>query len=165
MPARELGDHQRAAAGVDREHPVPGRRRNRLERALHPVGVRVLERVGHPAARVVDEDVDRTQSFLGGIEQEAGGGLVDEVGLDGYRPASHLLDRTRHAVGVAGSGASVRLGASREVVVRLAQIGDQNRSARSSERRRGRGADPVVGAGDDRDMTVQVEVDGHAVSP
>jgi hypothetical protein len=117
-----------------------------------PIRARRRERVLHPAGRVVDQDVDRPELLLGGVEQARGHGRVGEVGLDRDRSATAGPDLGHHVIGVRGAVPPVRLGHGRIDRVAYPPERAQHRAATGSKRECGRRPDAVVGTGHDRDV-------------
>src|SRR6266705_1320479 len=85
VPGERLGQHERAG-DVDREHPVPGRRRHVEQRPV---------RVG---SRVVDEDVRRAEPAHGGPEDLLGEPRPGDVPGDAGDPGVAREDIGRHQV-------------------------------------------------------------------
>jgi len=54
----------------------------RLQCSVQAVCPDLLEGVGLPAARVVDQDVDRSERRLSLLEQEGGSGSDGQIGFD-----------------------------------------------------------------------------------
>jgi hypothetical protein len=140
VAAGELGDAQRAAAGIDEELAVEGRGADEVGGATEPVGA-VGEGVLPPPAGVVDEHGHRTEVALDGVEHARRGRGIGEVGLDAQRTD----------VGVALAIAVVLRRATGVALGRVAQVGDGDDEPVALEGRRGGRPDAVVAAGDERD--------------
>src|SRR4051812_7452431 len=160
VSSSELGDHQRRPTCVDGEDLVEGFGRKGTQGPVESIDRGLLEGVRDPSARVIDQDVDRSEPFFGEIEGSSRRRRVGEVGLDRDGVAGLRLDLGKDASSVFGAQASVSLVIA--VGCSDAKVGDQNAGAGGGERLRDGGAYPVIGAGDDGDMACKIEVTcGH----
>jgi hypothetical protein len=122
--------HQERAAQVDRDHPVPGGQRHRLER-------RLVDDAG-----AVDEDLDRAEPGLDPTDRLRDRIRQGDIAFAGDRVAALRLDLANHSL-------RVRL---------VAQMQQADRRALGCERPRDRGADAATAPGDQGDATFQSAV-------
>ena len=154
-PLSELGDQDGARSCVDRELVVERRGGHRAKLTAEGAdGVRA-ECVREPTAGVVHEDVDRTERSLGLVEHPDRNRRVGKIGLNADGSASLRDDRGHHLVTANGPVAAVFIGKTRIDVDVEPQPRDEHGGALPSEQTGGSRADAVVGAGDNRDMSVE----------
>jgi len=113
MTACQLTDEERRGHGVDGELLPPGMRSYRGQHATEPVSLTRRERVLHPASGVVDEYVNRSKLFFGGVEQGPRRLRLAQVGLDRDGQAAIGFDLGDHRSGVLAAMLPVRLWPSR----------------------------------------------------
>jgi hypothetical protein len=157
MSPGELGDHQSGGSGIDGEVLVHSRcRQGDALPSDVPYSLRA-ERIGSPSAGVVHEDVHGPELLLRSVEKQTDVRGVCEVCLDRGRSTPVRHDEFDDMLGMRGP-VFHRGVLHREVGgVLVAKVGQEDARATSSEDPRSGSADAVVGPGDDRDMTVDVE--------
>ena len=153
MAAGELADHQGCAHRVDGELPGPGLGGDRLEGPAEAVGRGRREGVGQPPGRVVDQDVNRPELLLGGVEQHGRRGRVGQVGFHGGCPAAAVPDAGDNRCGVLCPVVADGLRGSGIVGVIDSQERAQDRAPAPGQGLGGRRADAVIGARNDRGVS------------
>ena len=105
----ELGDQRRRTTCIDCELTIERVSGHACRIATEPVRRRGHERVSEPAARVVDQDVNRAQLGLGEIEQTNRRVAVGEIGFDRYRVAAVLANDVEHRLRICGTIVAIRV--------------------------------------------------------
>ena len=153
VPPGELGDHQRAGAGVDTECPVEQFGRDFRSRAAGRIAAAGRERVTRrPTGRVVDHDVDRAELGFGPVEQHRRCRDIEQVGLDRDGPPAGNGDSSDDLVARSHAVLLVTLRRRRVLGDPAAKVGDHDGDAVGREPFCRRCADAVIGSGDDRDV-------------
>ncbi len=136
VAARELGDEQRRGHRVDGELSLERLPRDRSQRAPERIPLGGRERVLHPAGRVVDEDVDRSQLLLRRLEQLRGCVGLAQVGLDGHGAAAQRPDLADEVVRAGRPVVAVGVRHPRIRGVVDAQVGHERRRRHAAASRR-----------------------------
>jgi hypothetical protein len=155
VAAGELGDEQRGGSGVDTQVGGDRARGHRGEGATEAIGRPRRERVGHPTARVVDEDRHRAEQLLGRVEQPRRRGIVEQVGFDRRGPPREALDGRHHVVGPRAPVGAVARGRSLVRVGGEAEVRHEHVDPRCRQGDGDGRADAVVAAGHEGDASAR----------